>query len=250
MFIKRLEIFGFKSFKNKTVLEFDNQDITGVVGPNGCGKSNIVDALLWVMGENSPKHLRGENLSDIIFGGTSKTAPSGLAEVKLTLGKGKREFPEEYKRFSEIMITRRSYRDGKNEYFINDQTCLLRDIREMFMNTGAGCRGFSIIEQESIEKLITAKPAQRQYIIEEVAGITKFKNRKNESTRKLDLVNQNVKRLDDILKMQSSQLSQLASQAKKADKYKKLKQNIESRQKANLQLSLSKSKKRAKQYHS
>ena len=231
MFIKKLEIFGFKSFKNKTVLEFDNNDITGVVGPNGCGKSNIVDAFLWVMGENSPKHLRGDSLSDVIFGGTSKEAPGKLAEVKLTLGKGKREFPEEYKKFSELMITRRAYRDEKNEYFINEQACLLRDIRELFMNTGAGCKGFSIIEQESIEKLITAKPAQRQYIIEEVAGITKFKNRKNESTRKLDLVNQNLKRLDDILQMQSSQLSQLASQAKKADKYKKLKQDIETRQK-------------------
>ena len=231
MFIKRLEIFGFKSFKNKTVLEFDNQDITGVVGPNGCGKSNIVDALLWVMGENSPKHLRGESLSDVIFGGTSKEAPGQLAEVKMILAKGKRDFPEDYKKFSEIMITRRSYRDGKSEYLINEQACLLRDIKELFMNTGAGCRGFSIIEQESIERLITAKPAQRQYIIEEVAGITKFKNRKNESRRKLDLVNQNLKRLDDILNMQNSQLSQLASQAKKADKYKKLKEDIESRQK-------------------
>ena len=231
MFIKRLEIFGFKSFKNKTVLEFDNNNITGVVGPNGCGKSNIVDALLWVMGESSPKHLRGDSLSDVIFGGTSQSAPGKLAEVKLILGEGKRKFPEEYKKFSELMITRKSYRDGKNEYFINEQTCLLRDIRELFMNTGAGCRGFSIIEQESVEKLITAKPVQRQYIIEEVAGITKFKSRKNESTRKLDLVNQNLKRLDDILQMQSSQLSQLASQAKKADKYKKLKQDIEDRQK-------------------
>ena len=231
MFIKRLEIFGFKSFKNKTVLEFDNHDITGVVGPNGCGKSNIVDALLWVMGENSPKHLRGNSLSDVIFGGTSKSAPGQLAEVKLTLGKEKREFPEEYKKFSELMITRKAYRDGKNEYFINEQTCLLRDIRELFMNTGAGSRGFSVIEQESIEKLITAKPAQRQYIIEEVAGITKFKSRKSESARKLDLVNQNLKRLDGILQMQNSQLSQLSNQAKKADKYKKLKQDIESRQK-------------------
>ena len=231
MFIKRLEIFGFKSFKNKTVLEFDNLDITGVVGPNGCGKSNIVDALLWVMGESSPKHLRGDSLSDVIFGGTSKEAPGQIAEVKMILGKGKREFPENYKEFSEIMITRRAYRDGKNEYLINEQACLLRDIKELFMNTGAGCRGFSIIEQESIERLITAKPAQRQYIIEEVAGITKFKNRKNESRRKLDLVNQNLKRLDDILNMQNSQLSQLASQAKKADKYKKLKQDIEVRQK-------------------
>ena len=232
MFIKKVEIFGFKSFKNKTVLEFDNHEITGIVGPNGCGKSNVVDALLWVMGENSPKHLRGESLSDVIFSGTAKEAPGNLAEVTLTLTKGSSGFPENYKDFSELMITRRTYRDdGKTECFINQQACLLKDIREFFMNTGAGCRGFSIIEQESIERLITAKPIQRRFIIEEAAGITKFKNRKSESVRKLDLVNQNLQRLDDILKMQESQLSSLTSQAKKAEKYRKLKQKIEDRSK-------------------
>lgn len=231
MFIKRLEIFGFKSFKNKTVLEFNNYEISGIVGPNGCGKSNVVDALLWVMGENSPKHLRGETSSDIIFGGTQKESPGNLAEVSLLLDRGRSEFPENYKKFSELMISRRAYRDGKSEYFINEQPCLLRDIREFFMNTGAGCRGFSIIEQEAIERLIVAKPIQRRFIIEEVAGITKFKNRKNESLRKLDLVNQNLQRLNDVLKLQESQLSQLTSQAKKAEKYKKLKQDIEDKQK-------------------
>ena len=230
MYIKKLEIFGFKSFRNKTVLEFDLDHITGFVGPNGCGKSNVVDALLWVMGETSPKHLRGETLSDVIFGGTKKEAPGNLAEVTLTLNKGDNDFPENYKDFSEIMITRRAHRDGKNEYFINSQPCLLRDIREFFMNTGAGCRGFSIIEQESIEKLITAKPHERRFIIEEVAGITKFKSRKQESVRKLDLVNQNLRRLDDILTMQESQLAKLTSQAKKAEKYRKLKQEIDLRQ--------------------
>ena len=178
MFIKRLEIFGFKSFKNKTVLEFEDQEITGIVGPNGCGKSNIVDALLWVMGENSPKHLRGESLADVIFGGTKKEPPGHFAEVNLILNPGSTGFPEEYKKFTELMITRRAYRDEKNEYFINDQTCLLKDIRELFMNTGAGCRGFSVIEQTAIEKLIVAKPHERRFIIEEAAGITKFKNRK------------------------------------------------------------------------
>ena len=229
MFIKRLEFFGFKSFKEKTVLEFENQDITGVVGPNGCGKSNIVDALLWVMGENIPKNLRGEALSDIIFGGTSKEPSGNLAEVKLTLNSGDRGFPVNYEKFSEIMIVRRSYREGKSECFINDKECLLRDVREFFMNTGAGCRGFSIIEQESIERLITAKPLQRRYIIEEAAGITKFKNQKAESLRKLQLVDQNLKRLDDILKVQTTQLSHLNSQAKRAEKYKKLKKEIELR---------------------
>jgi len=231
MFIKRLEVFGFKSFKERTVLEFEDQDITGVVGPNGCGKSNIVDALLWVMGENSPKNLRGEALSDIIFGGTNKEPAGNLVEVKLTLNSGQTGFPVAYEKFSEIMIIRRSYREGKNEYFINDKECLLRDVREFFMNTGAGCRGFSIIEQESIERLITAKPLQRRYIIEEAAGITKFKNQKAESLRKLQLVDQNLKRLEDVLKIQSNRLAQLNSQAKKVEKYKKLKTEIEMRNK-------------------
>lgn len=231
MFIKRLEIFGFKSFKNKTVLEFDNLEITGIVGPNGCGKSNVVDALLWVMGESSPKNLRGESLSDVIFGGTTKEPPGNLAEVNLILRRGKEGFPENYKSFSELMITRRAFRDGKNEYLINQQPCLLRDIREFFMNTGAGCRGFSVIEQEAIEKLITAKPINRRFIIEEAAGITKFKNRKMESVRKLDLVHQNLQRINDILKNQESQLNQLSSQAKKAEKYKKIKKDMEARQK-------------------
>ena len=231
MFIKRLEVFGFKSFKNRTVLEFDNHEFIGIVGPNGCGKSNVVDALLWVMGESSPKHLRGESLSDVIFSGTTKEPQGNLAEVILTLNSGDTGFPESYKEFSELTVSRRSFRDGKNEYFINKRECLLRDIREFFMNTGAGCRGFSIIEQEAIERLITAKPLQRRFIIEEVAGITKFKNRKNESVGKLELVNQNLERLKDVLKIQESQLSRLTSQAKTAEKYKKLKQEIESRQK-------------------
>ena len=231
MFIKRLEIFGFKSFKSKTVFEFENNKVTGIVGPNGCGKSNLVDALLWVMGESAPKHLRGGTLSDIIFGGTAKEPPGNIAEVILTLSQGSAPFPEDYKDFSEVMISRRASRDGKNEYFINQQTCLLKDIREFFMNTGAGCRGFSVIEQAAIERLVTAKPIQRRFIIEEVAGITKFKSRKEESVRKLELVNQNLQRLDDILKIQESHLSQLTSQAKKAEKYKKLKAEIESRQK-------------------
>ena len=230
MFIKAVEIFGFKSFKKKTVLEFSDQEITGIVGPNGCGKSNVVDALLWVMGESSPKSLRGETLSDIIFGGTKKEEPGDVVEVNLILGEGASGFPSEYTNFSEVMITRKAYRDGKNEYFINSQACLLKEIREFFMNTGAGCRGFSIIEQESIEKLITAKPRERRFIIEEVAGIAKFKSRKNESERKLLLVNQNLQRLEDILKIQESQLNKLTTQAKQAKKYRDFKQQIQTRQ--------------------
>ena len=222
MHIKTLEILGFKSFKNKTVLNFDNH-ITGIVGPNGCGKSNIVDALLWVMGETAPKHLRSVQLSDVIFGGTTSHPQANMAEVSLTLAKGEGRFPEKYNKFEELMITRRSFRDGDTEYYINQQPCRLKDIREIFMDTGAGCRGFSIIEQDAVEKLITAKPSERRFIIEEVAGITKFKTRKQETIRKLEKVNINLKRIDDIIKQQDKQLVHLSRQAQRAEKYRELK---------------------------
>ena len=230
MHIQKLEIFGFKSFRNRTVLEFDAADINGIVGPNGCGKSNIVDSIIWVMGESAPKRLRGESLSDVIFSGSGGEPPSPMAEVTMTLSKGTAGFPEKYKNFSELMITRRAFREGKTEYLINKQPALLREIKEIFMNTGAGCQGFSVIEQEAIEKLITAKPHERRFLIEEVAGITKFKARKGESLRKLDLVRQNIRRVDDILKMQQKQLEGLSSQAKKAEKYRQLKKEIKSRE--------------------
>ena len=230
MRIEKIEISGFKSFKDKTVLEFQ-EGITGIVGPNGCGKSNIVDALLWVMGETSPKHLRSSSMSDVIFSGTHKESPSPSAQVSLFLKKEKDSvFPEKYKKFSEIMITRRNTRQGESEYSINNQACLLRDIQEIFMDTGAGCRGFSIIEQDAIEKLIVSKPHERRFIIEEVAGITKFKSRKSESIRKLDRVNQNVQRVDDIIRTQEKQLNQLSRQAKKAEEYRNIKTEIRKRE--------------------
>ena len=229
MNIKRLEIFGFKSFKNNTVLEFD-RSVTGIAGPNGCGKSNIVDALMWVMGETSAKNLRGSTLSDVIFSGTSHHPPAAFAEVSLLLEKGEQGFSEKYKDLSELMITRRCERGGDSEYFINRTPCRLKDIREIFMDTGAGCRGFSIIEQEEVEKLITAKPKERRFIIEEVAGITKFRSRKEESLRKLNQVSRNLERLDDILKTQTDQLKSLSRQMKTAEKYRNLKKEIKNKE--------------------
>ena len=244
MNIKRLEIFGFKSFRNKTVLEF-SRNLTAVAGPNGCGKSNIADALLWVMGESSAKNLRAGSGSDVIFKGTDRLPPSSFAEVSLLLEKGAIGFPQQYKDFSELMITRRAERDGLSECFINREPCRLKDIRELFMDTGAGCRGFSVIEQESAGKLVTAKPRERRLILEEAAGISKFKSRKEESLRKLDQADSNLQRLEDILKGQKADLSRLSRQAKAAEKYRTLKKELRDREKEALFREIEKSEKRA-----
>ena len=198
MRIKKLEICGFKSFKDRTVIHFD-AGITGIVGPNGCGKSNIVDALVWVMGEMSAKHLRGSSMEDVIFAGSQDYAPMGMAEVSLTLENDGGPFPVQYLNHSEVMVTRRLHRAGDSEYLVNKEPARLRDIQEIFMDTGAGSRGFSIIEQGQIGKIITSKPSERRVLIEEAAGITKFKVRKKESERKLKATEQNLVRLADIV---------------------------------------------------
>ncbi len=229
MRIKKLELIGFKSFKDRTVIHFD-QGITGIVGPNGCGKSNIVDALIWVMGEMSAKHLRGATMSDVIFAGAEGFAPMGMAEVSLTLENDGGLFPVKYLKHTEVMITRRLHRDGESEYLINKEPARLRDIQEIFMDTGAGSKGFSIIEQGAIGKIITAKPEDRRTLIEEAAGITKFKVRKRESQRKLISTEQNLLRLQDILGEQKRQLDSLERQAQRADRYRTLKRELQEKE--------------------
>lgn len=225
MKIKKLELCGFKSFKDRTVVQFDD-GITGVVGPNGCGKSNIVDALQWVMGEQSAKHLRGSAMSDVIFAGSEGYAPMGLAEVSLVLENDGGPFPAKYARFQEIMVTRRLHRSGDSEYLINKEPARLRDVHEIFMDTGVGAKGFSIIEQGAIGKIITAKPEERRHLIEEAAGITKFRVRKRESERKLADTEQNLVRLADIVGEIKRQLDSLQRQAKKAEKYREVKNQL------------------------
>ena len=229
MRIKKLELIGFKSFKDRTVIHFD-QGITGIVGPNGCGKSNIVDALVWVMGEMSAKHLRGANMSDVIFAGADGFAPMGMAEVSLTLENDGGAFPAKYLKFSEVMVTRRLHRDGESEYLVNKEPARLRDIQEIFMDTGAGSKGFSIIEQGAIGKIITAKPEDRRTLIEEAAGITKFKVRKRESQRKVISTEQNLLRLQDILGEQKRQLDSLERQAQRAERYRNLKKELQEKE--------------------
>lgn len=225
MRIKKLEICGFKSFKDRTVIHFD-AGITGIVGPNGCGKSNIVDALVWVMGEMSAKHLRGSSMEDVIFAGSQDYAPMGLAEVSLTLENDGGPFPVQYLNHSEVMVTRRLHRAGDSEYLVNKEPARLRDIQEIFMDTGAGSRGFSIIEQGQIGKIITSKPSERRVLIEEAAGITKFKVRKKESERKLKATEQNLVRLADIVTELKRQLDSLQRQAEKAERYKRIKDEV------------------------
>ena len=226
MRIKKLELIGFKSFKDRTVIQFD-AGVTGVVGPNGCGKSNIVDALVWVMGEMSAKHLRGSSMEDVIFAGAEGYAPLGMCEVSLTLENDGGPFPVKYLNHSEVMVTRRLHRSGESEYLINKESARLKDIHEIFMDTGAGSKGFSIIEQGAIGKIVTSKPEERRVLIEEAAGITKFKVRKRESQRKLKATDGNLVRLQDIIGELKRQLDSLQRQAQRAERYRKIKREVE-----------------------
>lgn len=226
MRIKKLELIGFKSFKDRTVIQFD-AGITGVVGPNGCGKSNIVDALMWVMGDQSAKDLRASAMTDVIFAGAEGYAPLGMCEVSLTLENDGGPFPAKYLKHSEIMVTRKLHRNGEGEYYINKEVARLKDVQEIFMDTGAGSKGFSIIAQGMIGKIITAKPEDRRMLIEEAAGITKFKARKKESQRKLQSTDQNLVRLQDIIGELKRQIDSLQRQAQRAERYRNIKNQIE-----------------------
>jgi chromosome segregation protein len=240
MHIRRLELQGFKSFKDKTVIHFDD-GITGIVGPNGCGKSNVVDAFFWVMGEQNARQLRGQAMDDLIFSGSDKSPPASYAEVTLTL-----EMPAELSGPNapagasaqdastpgkmptrEVAITRKLYRSGESDYFINKTPCRLRDIQELFMDTGVGARGYSIIQQGQIQKIVQAKPEDRRTMIEEVAGIVKYKARRRESMRKLEGTQQNLLRVTDVINELETQKRQMERQAEKARKYKEWKEKLQ-----------------------
>lgn len=224
----RLHLQGFKSFKDKTTIHFDD-GITGIVGPNGCGKSNIVDALFWVMGEQSAKHLRGNKMKDLIFAGSSKYSPGAFAEVTLVLlnDTGKHiHIGNEVVKPTEIALTRKLYKNGETEYRINNQPARLKDIQEVFMDTGAGAKSYSIIAQGEINRLVQAKPEERRTIIEEVAGITKFKMRKRDSLKKIESTQTNLNRLSDLQTEIYKNLKKLEDQAEKAEKAKRLEERI------------------------
>ncbi len=218
MRLKSLELQGFKSFPDKTVISFDD-GITAIVGPNGSGKSNISDAVRWVLGEQSTKTLRGSNMQDVIFAGTQKRGSVGFAEVSLTIDNSDGVLPCEY---NEVTVTRRLYRSGESEYFINRTAVRLRDINEMFMDTGLGRDGYSIIGQGRIDEILSAKSGDRREIFEEAAGISKFRHRKEESERKLASTEENLVRLRDILSEIETQVEPLRIQSEKAKKYLKI----------------------------
>lgn len=215
MLLKRLELQGFKSFADKTVLEF-GQGVTSVVGPNGSGKSNISDAIRWVMGEMSAKSLRGSNMQDVIFAGTETRGRVNFAEVSLVLDNSERIFPLEY---DEVVVTRRVFRSGETAYRINGTNCRLKDIHELFMDTGLGRDGYSIIGQGSVAQILSTKAEERRNLFEEAAGVSKYKYKKEEATRKLAQVEDNILRITDITAELESQLAPLERQSQKARKY-------------------------------
>ena len=225
MKLKKLELNGFKSFVQKNSIEFP-PGVSAVVGPNGCGKSNVVDAIKWVMGEQSVKQLRGKSMEDVIFSGTNGKSPLNMAEVSLTLANDNGNAPEELKDFSEIMLTRRLYRSGESAYFINKQQCRLKDIHNIFMGTGMGTKSYSVIQQGNIGAITDSGPEERRVFIEEAAGITRYKSRKKEALRKVQATNQNLFRLTDIFAEIKRQMAGLKRQAKKAERYKKHQKRI------------------------
>jgi len=218
MHLQSLEIIGFKSFATKTTLQF-HRGVTAVVGPNGCGKSNILDAIRWVLGEQSAKALRGGEMADVIFSGADTRDPHNMAEVSLTFGDCEKELKVPW---NELCITRRVFRDGKSEYLMNGTPCRLKDIHQLFMDTGIGRSAYSIMEQGKLDQILSSRPDDRRAIFEEAAGITKFKSQKKEALRKLEYTEANLLRVTDIIKEVKRQIGSLQRQAGKARRYQEL----------------------------
>src|ERR1043166_4883789 len=222
MYLKNLTVLGFKSFAEKTSLNFQ-PGVTAIVGPNGCGKSNVSDAIRWVLGEQSAKALRGGEMADVIFNGTDGRKPLGMAEVSLTIG-GVEELKADGVDlvYDEVTLTRRIFRDGGSEYFINKTPCRLKDIQQLFLGTGAGRTSYSIMAQGNITQILSSKPEDRRMIFEEAAGITKYKSQKKEALRKLEYTEQNLLRVADLVREVKRQIGSLQRQAGKAKRYKSL----------------------------
>jgi len=222
MYLQSLELIGFKSFAPKTTLRF-HRGVTAIVGPNGCGKSNVLDAIRWVLGEQSAKALRGGEMADVIFNGTDTRQPHNMAEVSMTFAECEQELGVEW---NEVRITRRVFRDGKSEYLINGTPCRLKDIHNLFMDTGIGRSAYSIMEQGRTAQLLNSRPEDRRAIFEEAAGITKYKAQKREALRKLEYTESNLLRVSDIIKEVKRQIGSLQRQAGKARRYQSLMEDL------------------------
>ncbi len=222
LYLKKIEIQGFKSFADKTEVEFKG-GITAVVGPNGSGKSNVSDALRWVLGEQSAKTLRGSKMEDVIFSGTNSRRPTGFAEVTLVLDNKDGSLPIDY---TEVSVTRRVFRSGESEYYINKNSCRLKDVRELFMDTGVGKDGYSIIGQGRIDEILSTKSEDRRMIFEEAAGIVKYKTRKEEAEKKLEKTKDNLLRINDIIRELENQIEPLQNQSEKAKEYLLLSESL------------------------
>jgi chromosome segregation protein len=226
MRIRRLDVCGFKSFMDKTVVAFDD-GVTGVVGPNGCGKSNVADAIRWVLGEQSARQLRGRSMEDVIFNGSESKAPLSMAEVMLTFENDRpSELPAQYQGFAEITVGRRLYRTGESDYLVNGVPARLLDVNDIFFGSGVGRTAYSIIEQGRIGQIVSARPEDRRAIIEEAAGITKYKKRREAAERKMEATRQNLQRVGDITQELQKQLEALNRQARRAEKFKALRAEI------------------------
>ena len=222
MRIEKIELIGFKSFADKTTFVL-HPGITCIVGPNGCGKSNVVDAFRWVLGEQSAKSLRGEKMEEVIFNGSAAKKPKGMSEVSMVVsglngaGSNNGEGQSDH-----VTVTRRLYRSGESEYMINKNTCRLKDIKDVFLDTGLDFKSYSILEQGRIGEILNSKPLERRFIIEEVAGVMKYKIRRAEALSKLDSSRLNLVRINDIIAEVRKQINILDRLAKKAERYKKL----------------------------
>ena len=222
MRLKRLYIHGFKSFADRVEISFEH-GVTGVVGPNGCGKSNIADAIRWVLGEQSAKQLRGSKMEDVIFNGTDKRRRLGYCEVSLTFENEDHALPVDY---TEVSITRRAYRTGEGEYLLNGQQCRLKDIVDLFRDTGTGRDGYSIVGQGRVDEILSQKTEERRQVFEEAAGIVKYRSRKQESERRLENTTQNLERLSDIVDSLEERLEPLRLQSEDARRFLALREEL------------------------
>src|SRR5262247_4558889 len=222
MFLHKLELQGFKSFVDKTEVSF-GEGITGVIGPNGCGKTNVSDAIRWVMGEQSARQLRGDSMEDVIFNGSPTRKPHGMAEVHLTFKNDRGILPTE---FSEVMVSRRVFRSGLSEYFLNKTPCRLRDIRDLFFDTGMGSHAYSVIERQMVDHVLSDNSGHRRFLFEEASGITKYKARKKEALAKLEATEGDLTRLNDIVFEIERELRSLARQVAKARRHQRLRDGI------------------------